>query len=143
MNIFLAVKGVDGVIGIGKASAAEIGNQCPGSLIAALIFAVNGGYLFMTEDDEQYTKAVHTSAQFPVREIKDIYAHDEIMHKYSHFTKFLGDYYQITPGWGEARSSWWNMLQDVGEGKDIPAAVKEFTAAANAGAQADAVEIID
>lgn len=98
---------------------------------------------FMTEDDEQYTKAVHTSAQFPVREIKDIYAHDEIMHKYSHFTKFLGDYYQITPGWGEARSSWWNMLQDVGEGKDIPAAVKEFTAAANAGAQADAVEIID
>ena len=98
---------------------------------------------FMTEDDEQYTKAVHTSSQFPVREIKDIYAHNEIMHKYSHFTKFLGDYYQITPGWGEARSSWWNMLQDVGEGKDIPAAVKEFTAAANACAQADAVEIID
>ena len=25
-----------------------MGNQCPGSLIAALIFTVNGGYLFMT-----------------------------------------------------------------------------------------------
>ena len=97
----------------------------------------------MTEDDEQYAKAVHTSSLLPVRELEDIYAHDKLMTKYSHFTKFLGDYYQITPGWSEARFSWWNMLQDIGEGKDISAAVKEFTAAANAGAEADAVEIID
>ena len=98
---------------------------------------------FMTEDDEQYAKAVHTSSLLPVRELEDIYAHDKLMTKYSHFTKFLGDYYQITPGWSEARFSWWNMLQDISEGKDISAAVKEFTAAANAGAEADAVEIID
>ena len=22
--------------------------------------------------------------------------------------QFLGDYYQVTPGWAEARTAWWN-----------------------------------
>ena len=25
-----------------------------------------------------------------------------------------GDYYQGTTGWAEARTNWWNMLQEVG-----------------------------
>lgn len=98
---------------------------------------------FITEDDEQYADAVLTSSLFPVRDIENLYAQDELMDKYSHFTQFMGDYYQTTPGWSQARFSWWNMLQDIGGGKDITTAAREFTAAANAGAKADAVEIID
>lgn len=98
---------------------------------------------FLTDDDENYANAVRTSSLLPVRDVKDLYANDELMSKYNYFTQFLNDYYQTTPGWSVARSSWWNMLQDIGEGRDIPAAVKEFTDAANAGAKEDTVEIID
>ena len=47
---------------------------------------------------------------------------------------YLGDYYQVTPGWAEARTAWWNMLQQVGEGADVTTAVTEFCTTANAAA---------
>ena len=47
---------------------------------------------------------------------------------------FLGDYYQVVPGWAEARTAWWNMLQKVGSGADVTEAVTEFCATANAAA---------
>lgn len=43
-----------------------------------------------------------------------------------------GEYYQITTGWAEARTAWWNMLQKVGEGADVAATVAEYEAQANA-----------
>jgi multiple sugar transport system substrate-binding protein len=49
---------------------------------------------------------------------------------------YLGDYYQITPGWATARTEWWNMLQRVGSGEDVETAVKTFVDNANAAAQA-------
>ena len=49
----------------------------------------------------------------------DIYAGNEIMSEYSKFMDYLGDYYQITPGWATARTEWWNMLQRVGTGEDV------------------------
>jgi multiple sugar transport system substrate-binding protein len=48
---------------------------------------------------------------------------------------FLGDYYQVTSGWAEARTAWWNMLQQVGAGADVTEAVAAFCETANAAAQ--------
>ena len=68
--------------------------------------------------------------------VGDIYADNEIMSEYSKFMAYLGDYYQITPGWATARTEWWNMLQRVGSGEDVESAVKTFVDNANAAAQA-------
>ena len=46
------------------------------------------------------------------------------MSEYSKFMGYLGDYYQITPGWTTARTEWWNMLQRVGSGEAVETAVR-------------------
>ena len=51
---------------------------------------------------------------------------------------YLGDYYQITPGWATARTEWWNMLQRVGTGEAVETAVATFVENANAAAAAEA-----
>ena len=58
------------------------------------------------------------------------------MREYSIFTKYLGDYYQVTPGWTQARTAWWHMLQDVGKGEPVDAAVKTFVETADGAAKA-------
>ena len=45
------------------------------------------------------------------------------------------DYYQVTTGWAEARTNWWNMLQDIGEGGDVTQLVDGFVTTANAAAR--------
>ena len=32
----------------------------------------------------------------------------------TYFMPSMGDYYQVVPGWAEARTEWWNMLQRIG-----------------------------
>ena len=54
------------------------------------------------------------------------------MAEYNKLMPYLGDYYQVTGGWAQARTSWWNMLQDIGEGADIASTVDTFMAEANA-----------
>ena len=54
------------------------------------------------------------------------------------FMAYLGDYYQITPGWATARTEWWNMLQRVGTGEDVATSVATFVQNANAAAAAEA-----
>ncbi|MBQ9989371.1 MAG: extracellular solute-binding protein [Lachnospiraceae bacterium] len=90
---------------------------------------------YMTQDDVDYAKAVETSTYWPVREIS-IYEGDEIMTEYGKFMQYMGDYYQVVPGWAEARTAWWNMLQKVGGGTDVKTAVEEFVTTANAAAAA-------
>jgi multiple sugar transport system substrate-binding protein len=81
--------------------------------------------------------SVLASTYFPVRSsVGDLYADNEIMSDYTKFMPYLGDYYQIVPGWAEARTAWWNMLQQVGVGTDVTTAVNEFVATANAAAGA-------
>lgn len=92
---------------------------------AARIQAAKTFIRYMTEDDSQYTKAVLASMQRPVRDMENIYANDALMQEYSVFTRYMGDYCQITPGWVEARTAWWQMLQQIGQGADIPGAVHE------------------
>ena len=81
---------------------------------------------FLTEDDAQYTRTVQTSTYWPVRDLKNVYVNDMLMEEYSIFTPYAGDYYQVTPGWTEARTAWWQLLQEVGAGAEIEEAVKDF-----------------
>ena len=85
--------------------------------------------------------AVLSSTYFPVRDtvegadLTGLYSDNEIMKDYGTLMQYLGDYYQVTGGWAEARTAWWNMLQQVGSGADVQTAVDEFVATANAAAQ--------
>ena len=89
---------------------------------------------FMANSDET-AKAVKTSTYFSVKNsLSDLYADDAIMSEYQKLMPYLGDYYQVVPGWAEARTAWWNMLQQVGSGADVTTAVTEFCTTANAAA---------
>lgn len=81
---------------------------------------------YITENDSVYTRVVSTSTYWPVRDIGSIYVNDMLMTEYSVFMPYLGDYYQITPGWADARTAWWQMLQKVGNGTKVSEAVKNF-----------------
>ena len=92
---------------------------------------------FIANDPDQVKESVLASTYFPVRaSVGDLYADNEIMSEYTKFMPYLGDYYQITPGWAEARTAWWNMLQQVGSGVDVSTAVTDFVVTANAAANA-------
>ena len=94
---------------------------------------------FIAADPDQVGASVLASTYFPVREsVGDIYAGNDIMSEYTKFMGFLGDYYQITPGWATARTEWWNMLQRVGTGEPVEQAVATFVENANAAATAEA-----
>lgn len=90
---------------------------------------------YMTQNDDSYKRAVLASSFWPVRDMQEIYENDELMMEYSGFRQYMGNYYQVTPGWAVAREGWWKMLQKIGNGEDIDAAVHEFSVQANAGAE--------
>ena len=68
-------------------------------------------------------------------DLSNIWADNEIMAEYNVLMPLLGDYYQVTTGWAEARTAWWNMLQKVGASdgsvEAITAAVEEHVNQAN------------
>lgn len=90
---------------------------------------------FLTEDTDRYTQAVLSTTFWPVKDVPNIYENDDLMSEYFILRKYLGDYYQVTPGWAEARTAWWQMLQKVGIGSDISDATAEFENTANAAAK--------
>lgn len=87
---------------------------------------------FMANDEKQLAASVKASSYWPVKDIGNIYAGDDLMSEYSVFIPNMGDYYQVVGGWAEARTAWWNMLQSVNSGADIREAVHKFTSEANA-----------
>ena len=95
---------------------------------------------YMADSAEGTPEAVSSSTYFPVRDtvegtdLTGIYSDVQTMTDYSTLMQYLGDYYQVTPGWAEARTAWWNMLQQIGSGTDVKAAVDEFVSTANAAA---------
>ena len=89
---------------------------------------------FMTEDNDIYADAVTTSSYFPVRPIEGIYDGNDVMTEYSLFMPYMGDYYQVTEGWPQARTEWWNMLQRIGAGGNVAEEVAVFVENANAAA---------
>ena len=76
--------------------------------------------------------AARTSANG--KDLSGIWADNSVMNEYNVLMQYLGDYYQVTTGWANARTAWWNMLQAVGAGNDIATAVKTYAAQANAAA---------
>ena len=88
-------------------------------------------------DSEHTVDAVKAATYFAVRsaaegtDLSNIWADEPIMAEYTKLMPYLGDYYQVTTGWAGARTEWWNMLQEVGAGNDINAAVAAHAAAAN------------
>lgn len=87
---------------------------------------------FVTQDT-MARQAVLTSTFWPVRDMPNIYEGDELKTEYGKFAEFIGDYYQITPNWAQARTAWYEMLQSVGNGDDISAALSTFDTLANKG----------
>ena len=91
-------------------------------------------------DSEATANAVKAANYFAVRDtaegadLSGIWADNEIMAEYNKLMPMLGDYYQVTTGWAEARTAWWNMLQAVGSGADVATAVAEWAAQANGAA---------
>ena len=92
-------------------------------------------------NSEHTVDAVRTANYFPVRsaaggvDLSTMWADNDIMNEYQVLMPFLGDYYQVTKGWAQARTSWWNMLQKVGEGADVASTVATYAAEANAAAK--------
>ncbi len=88
-------------------------------------------------DSAKTADAVKAANYFAVRntaegaDLSGIWADNAIMAEYNKLMPMLGDYYQVTTGWAEARTAWWNMLQDVGEGKNIADVVAEWANKAN------------
>ena len=92
---------------------------------------------FMTESDEQYFKAVQASTFAPCRDLANAAELNALLPEYMLVAPMMGDYYQITTNWTQARTEWWNMLQrvDASDGS-VEAILAEMTAAqdvANAG----------
>ena len=94
---------------------------------------------FMTQDNDQYAKAVTATSFAPVRDLEG-FAPNEYFAEYSLLSPLMGDYYQITLGWTTARTEWWNMLQRVMDTDgSVDAILTEMTTAqdaANAAASA-------
>ncbi len=88
-------------------------------------------------DSAATADAVKAANYFAVRnsaegaDLSQIWADNAIMAEYNVLMPLLGDYYQVTTGWAEARTAWWNMLQQVGAGEDIATVVAQYAAQAN------------
>ncbi len=87
---------------------------------------------FLTSDPEEYKKAVRMANGFPVMDtlkdddLTDLYEQDDAMNQFIPFMQYFGDYYQVVPGWPEARAAWWQMLQEIGAGSDMEESVDIF-----------------
>ena len=92
---------------------------------------------FMTESDEQYFKAVAASSFAPCRDLANSADLNPLLPEYTLVAPMMGDYYQITTNWTQARTEWWNMLQRVmntdGSVDAILAEMEAAQTASNAG----------
>ena len=92
-------------------------------------------------DSAHTADAVSTSTFFAVRsaaEGNDLSAifDSELLNEYAGLMlPNLGDYYNVIKGWAAQRTEWWNMLQKIGAGEDVSAAVATHMAAANEAAK--------
>ena len=88
---------------------------------------------FMTESDEQYFKAVAASTFAPCRDLANAADLNPLLPEYTIVAPMMGDYYQITTNWTQARTEWWNMLQRVmNTDGSVDAILAEMTVAQDA-----------
>ena len=97
---------------------------------AARIAAAKEFIRFVADDPEQGPASVKATGFFPVRSsFGNVYAgteDEERMAVYATFMPYIGDYYNVTPGWTEQRTAWWNMLQKIFSGTPVPEAVETY-----------------
>ena len=85
--------------------------------------------------DENTVESVKTSGFWSVRQsVADPYADDELKSVYGMFMQYMGDYYNVIPGWTDARAAAWAMLQKISTGTPVQEAADEFVSIANAAA---------
>ncbi|MBS6396343.1 MAG: extracellular solute-binding protein [Clostridiales bacterium] len=90
---------------------------------------------WVCNDEAQATESVKASTYWSVRQsLADVWTGDEMMTEYATFVPSMGDYYQVVAGWAEARTAWWNMLQQIGSGTPAADAATAFVETANAAA---------
>lgn len=86
---------------------------------------------YICDDPEQAAQSVRMSGFFPVKaSTGDVYSGQDnqtIMNEFASMMQYLGDYYNVTPGWAEQRTAWWTMLQHVFAGSDVEQEVKAYT----------------
>ena len=88
---------------------------------------------FMTESDDQYFKAVKASTFAPCRDLANSGDLNPLLPEYMLVAPMMGDNYQITTNWTQARTEWWNMLQRVANTDgSVDAILTEMTAAQTA-----------
>lgn len=91
---------------------------------------------FVCDDKEQKVESIRMSGFFPVKASSgDVYKgteNEKIMNEFASMMPYLGDYYNVAPGWAEQRTAWWTMLQHVFSGKDVEKEVKAYTKQCNA-----------
>ena len=88
------------------------------------------GFGIFNNGDETKIEAAKAFVKFMTED-------EALMTEYGKLVPFMGPYYQITLGWPEARTAWWNELQNIGSGaKDVQTALNDFVATANAAAEA-------
>ena len=88
--------------------------------------------------DSSYTaEAVTATGFFPLRtsaegvDLTGIWADDAVRNDFNSIMYMMGDYYQVTTNWRDARTHWVNLLHDVAAGADIAAAAARRNAEAN------------
>lgn len=90
---------------------------------------------FVCDDPVQGPKSAFATGYFPTKaSFGDIYTGTEKAENadYGMFTPYLGDIYQITPGWAAQRTEWWNLLQRVFAGGDVATEVGVYSTNVNA-----------
>ncbi|MDD3430173.1 MAG: ABC transporter substrate-binding protein, partial [Oscillospiraceae bacterium] len=95
---------------------------------------------FVCDDPVQGKASVTATGFFPVRSsYGNVYAgtdKEESMAIYASFQKYLGDYYNVTGGWAEQRTAWWNMLQQIFGGTDVQKAADAYVETCNTATKA-------
>lgn len=91
---------------------------------------------FICDDPVQGPLSVNSTGFFPVRSsYGNVYAgtEDEArMEVFGSFQQWLGDYYNVTGGWAEQRTAWWNLLQQIFGGEDVQTAADNYVNTCNA-----------
>ncbi len=107
---------------------------------AAKIEAAKKFIEFVCDDETQGPVSVTEAGFFPVRaSFGNVYEgaeNEETMSAFNSLMQYLGDYYNVTPGWTEQRTAWWNMLQGIFGGNDVTETVNSYVDTCNAATQA-------
>ena len=101
---------------------------------AAKVEAAKKFIQFVCDDPVQGPKSTYATGYFPTKaSFGDIYTGTEKASnaEYGMFTQYLGDIYQVTPGWATQRTEWWNLLQRVFAGGDVATEVAVYNANVN------------